>query len=68
MVADGPVPAHAHTQVKIYNGIWGQIQMVFEGLFVAVLSKYLLEEVGWLLTLRAKFLYRFAAPPSHTLC
>mmetsp|Transcript_38922 Transcript_38922/g.90756 ORF Transcript_38922/g.90756 Transcript_38922/m.90756 type:complete len:818 (+) Transcript_38922:129-2582(+) len=43
----------------IYDGFWGVMQLVFEGLFVLVLLKFVLEEVGWLLHLRAKFLYRF---------
>jgi hypothetical protein len=34
--------------------------MACEGLFAAVLAKYVLEEIGWLITLRAKFLNRSA--------
>jgi len=43
----------------VYDGFWGVMQLAFEALFLLVLLKFVLEEVGWALHLRARFLYRF---------
>lgn len=57
----GIVPSYTFLPIRLYmyNGFWGQIQLIFEIMYFILLLKYTLEEIGWLLTLRLKFIYRF---------